>query len=129
MNKERDKGIRPPQFVGIKRRIKDVTLDEREYNRWLLGVVEDTSMKGKQYIIYTRSLGSKERAWKNKRYITNLGVEKLGFSSAKEFAMAIYYEPEKFKNIFGGHWGGYKQPEKINIRKVERNTQNIGLML
>ncbi len=87
----------------------------------------------RQYIIYVKQKtlegeGKGEERRIDQRYITTLGVEKWGFKNAKEFAMAIFHDPNKYNNIHGENWMGYKvknQKKKLLMGKTKNTHLNL----
>ncbi len=104
------------------RYLGDVEFSRREFNGHLIGIAEDSKKimrrddgTSEQYIIYI----IQKNVRKHKRYITRLGVKKLGFQNAKEFAIAIFRNPEKYSNILGEDWRGYKPAQNIPKKAVQ----------
>ncbi|MGB7291829.1 MAG: hypothetical protein WBD99_06640 [Thermodesulfobacteriota bacterium] len=67
-----------------------------------------------QYIIYIKQ----KTVRKHKRYIANLGVEKFAFRNAKQLALAIFNNPDRYRNILGEGWKAYESLVEIPKKAV-----------
>jgi len=105
-----------PKYKG------DVEFKTRAFNGHLIGIAEDPAKEmrrddstSEQYIIYVKQ----ENVRNHKRYITRLGCKKYGCGNAREFALAIFRNPEMYKNILGDHWRGYEPAQIMPKRAVQ----------
>ena len=113
-----------PRMVSLKRLsyLGDVELEEREFNGYLIGIAEDSKEimrrddgTSEQYIVYLK----RKNVRNHKRYITRLGCKKYVCDNAKELALAIFRNPDDYKNIVGDGWMGYKSGSDIPKKAVQ----------